>query len=145
MNSHLISGKESDLGWSDFQSLNCWKAARIVRQNVAILVKGFPDFEKIRLKDQLIRASRSATANIAEGYGRYHFKDQIKFCVIARGSMVELYDHLITAKDENYISSEQLEHFYLDLNKSIILLNGYIKYLRSRHKQETSNRLNQTS
>jgi len=53
----------------------------------------------------MIRASRSVTANIAEGHGRYHFQENIQFCRQARGSLYELIDHLYVAIDEKYIDN----------------------------------------
>jgi four helix bundle protein len=70
------------------------------------LVKTFPEYEKYKLTDQLIRSSRSITANIAEGHGRFHYSDNSKFCRNARGSLLETKDHLITAFDEGYIKTE---------------------------------------
>ncbi|MBN2703077.1 MAG: four helix bundle protein [Pontiellaceae bacterium] len=55
----------------DFRELKCWKACRELRQFVlAQIVPVLPSSEKYRLVDQIIRAARSTTANIAEGYGR---------------------------------------------------------------------------
>ncbi|MEK0420903.1 MAG: hypothetical protein RLZZ161_754, partial [Bacteroidota bacterium] len=119
----------------DFQNLECWKAASNLKNKLAIKLRGFPSDEKYRLVDQITRASRSVTSNIAEGYGRFHFKDQIRFCITARGSLVELYDHLITSNNENIISSEELKEFEGEIISTGKLLNGYIKYLRSRIKE----------
>ncbi|QDK82711.1 four helix bundle protein [Spirosoma sp. KCTC 42546] len=58
---------------SGFEELIVWQEARKFRQTIDLLVKSFPADERYRLADQLIRASRSISANIAEGYGRYHF------------------------------------------------------------------------
>lgn len=132
MNNYLVAESVVNYGWSDFQSLTCWKSAHELKKKVSELIKSFPESERYRLSDQIIRSSRSVTANIAEGYGRFHFKDQIRFCIHARGSLVELYDHLITAKEERYISKEQLKVFNSDINDTILLLNGYIKYLKKR-------------
>ncbi len=52
--------------------------------------------------DQLLRAARSTTANIAEGYGRFHYLDNAKFCSNARGSCWEVLDHLIAGVDERF-------------------------------------------
>ena len=68
----------------DFEDLEAWKLARSLRNEIFILTKTFPPEEKYRLTDQLVRASRSISANVAEGYGRYHYKDNAKFCRIAR-------------------------------------------------------------
>lgn len=80
-----------------FTELEVWKKARIFKIEIFELVKAFPTEEKCRLADQLVRAIRSVNSNLAEGHGRYTFKDQIHFCVQARGSLGEIYNHLIDA------------------------------------------------
>jgi len=82
------------------------------------------------LNDQLIRASRSINANIAEGHGRYSYKDQLHFCIQARGSLSECYNHLIDALDCKYINKEQLDNFKIKIDEIERLLNGYISFLR---------------
>ncbi len=62
-----------------FEELNCWKKAASLRRKISILVKTFPREEKYRLVDQMIRSSRSAPAQIAEGFGRFHFQENIQF------------------------------------------------------------------
>lgn len=80
--------------------------------------------------DQILRSARSTTANIAEGYGRFHYLDNAKFCSNARGSCWETIDHMITAVDENLINEEMLTQGREIATKAIALLNGYISYLR---------------
>ena len=113
-----------------FEDLDCWKHATALRRRLDELVKIFPADEKYRLIDQKIRASRSATSNIAEGYGRFHFQENIQYCRQSRGSLYELVDHLLTAADVGYISKEELNVFKKDITSCIALLNGYINYLQ---------------
>jgi len=61
-----------ELKYDDFRDLEVWKRCRDIRKKVWDLCKAFLAEEKYRLSDQMIRASRSSTACIAEGYGRYH-------------------------------------------------------------------------
>ena len=89
-----------------FEDLKCWIKGRDIRLKITELIKVFPSHEKYELVSQMRRASRSVTHNIAEGYGRFHYKENSQFCRISRGSLYELVDQLITAKDENYISDE---------------------------------------
>lgn len=114
--------------------LESWKSARQLRIAIFDLVKSFPADEKFRLKDQIIRSSRSIPANIAEGYGRFHYQENIQFCRIARGSLYETLEHLMCAKDEGYITAEQFQ----DLNDQILeclkILNGYVQYLKKAKK-----------
>jgi len=111
--------------------------AREVREFVRQIVGGLPKEEKYRLGDQLTRASRSITANIAEGYGRFHYLDSSKFFSNARGSTYEVLDHLITAADEGLIDSKVLEQARKLLESAIKLNNGYTKYLKTRAKSES--------
>lgn len=71
---------------STFETLEVWLKGRELRNKTSKLTKSFPSEEKYRLIDQMIRASRSITANIAEGYGRYHYQENIQYCRQARGS-----------------------------------------------------------
>lgn len=117
----------------NFENLEVWKEFRVA---ISKLSKTFPKDEKYRLTDQIIRSSRSITANIAEGNGRYHFQENTQFCRQARGSLKETLDHLIVAFDEEYISEEQLNNFRNHYNICIKLLNGYIAYLQKRKQSE---------
>lgn len=80
----------------------------------------------------MIRASRSPTANIAEGYGRFHFQETIQYCRQARGSLYELLYHVTVAIECGYINQSEGEELIREIKRAIILLNGYIKYLKSR-------------
>ncbi|MCI0750205.1 MAG: four helix bundle protein [Flammeovirgaceae bacterium] len=112
-----------------FEELECWKKATELRRKLSVLVKSFPSEERYRLCDQIIRASRSVTANIAEGYGRFHFQENIQFCRQGRGSLFELIDHLVVASDEGYISEGQLIDLKREIHECLALLNGFINYL----------------
>jgi len=109
-----------------FEDLECWKHATTLRRRLAEVVKIFPVEEKYRLTGQIIRASRSATSNIAEGYGRFHFQENTQYCRQARGSLYELIDHLLIASDEGYISKGELMDLKKDITSCLGLLNGYI-------------------
>ena len=118
-----------------FKQLEAWKKARDLRKEISTLTKSFPKEEKYRLVDQMVRASRSVTANIAEGYGRFHYQENVQFCRQSRGSLTELQDHLTVALDEEYIT-EEIHTVYDDKAEECIrILNGYINFLL-RSKQE---------
>lgn len=114
-----------------FEDLECWKAARAFRLFVAKeVVPALPKEERYRLGDQLLRSARSITANIAEGYGRFHYLDNSKFCSMARGSCYETLDHLITGQDEGLISVQMLTIGREKFEHAKRLLNGYMNYLK---------------
>ena len=116
--------------YQSFTELEVWKKARQLKNEVCELVKSFPSEEKFRLADQIIRSSRSVNSNIAEGHGRFTYKDQLHFCIQARGSLSETYNHLIGASDCKYISKEQLDYYKTKIDEVERLLNGYISFLR---------------
>jgi len=119
-----------------FESLEVWKSCRHFRIECSKIAKSFPNEEKYRLTDQLIRSSRSTTANIAEGHGRYHYQENIQYCRQSRGSLDESLDHLITARDENYINEIQLEEMRVKYAQCLKLLNGYIAFLKKRKNDD---------
>ena len=119
-----------------FKELEAWKKSRVLRKEISELSKSFPAEEKYRLVDQMIRAARSVTANIAEGYGRFHYQENIQFCRQSRGSLTELQDHLTVALDEEYINEQIMNEFDEKVEECIRILNGYINYL-IKSKQTT--------
>lgn len=122
----------------DFMGLKCWQVNRELRKSIRNLTKTFPKDEMYRLTDQIIRSSRSITANIAEGYGRYHYLENIKFCTYSRGSLDETKDHLTVALDENFITETQFELYENKITEIKQLINGYIRFLRTQKLVETN-------
>lgn len=115
-----------------FEDLKCWQACTELRRYVSKLMKRFPKYEMYELVSQMRRSSRSATDNIAEGYGRFHYKENGQFCRIARGSLYELINQLITSLDEGYITEEEYNTARKLIEKQALpTLNGYINYLQS--------------
>ncbi len=121
----------------NFEQLECWKACRELRLFVVNqVVRLLPTEERFRLCDQLIRAARSTTANIAEGDGRFNYLDNSKFCRNARGSCKEVLDHLITANDEKLISADLLMEGRILVEKAVRLLSAFIGYLNKAQRSD---------
>lgn len=113
-----------------FEDLEAYKACRafrmfIFKEVTSILLTT----KEYNLADQIKRSSRSVTANIVEGYGRFHYLDNARFCTIAQGSLYESLEHCITANDEQLLPSHHLESARSLFEQAIKLLNGYINYL----------------
>jgi four helix bundle protein len=117
---------------ASFTELETWKQAQKIRIFISELTKKFPTEEKYRLTDQLIRCSRSIGNNIAEGHGRFHYQDNNRFCIIARGSLSETLDHLIVATDEGFIDQQIFNNFQTDYDQCLKLLNGYIQFIKRK-------------
>ncbi len=119
-----------------FEDLEAWQACRDLRNFVVREVSPkLPKDERFSLIQQIKDAARSTTNNIAEGYGRFHYKDNAKFCSNARGSVYEVLDHLIDANDEKLISNELLNEGRKLFERAVQVLNGYMNYL---HKAANS-------
>lgn len=116
--------------------LSLYQKARVFRNEISKVARELPEEERYALRNQIIRSSRSISAQIAEGHGRYHYREMIQYCRIARGSLLETQDHVYVALDERYISDQQAE-MLIDLQMELVrMLNGYIRYLKK--KVETS-------
>jgi four helix bundle protein len=122
----------SDKSFKSFEDLQCWQACREVRLFVSELVKCYPKEERFSIVDNMKRAARSTTQNIAEGFGRFHYKENIQFCRVSRGSLYELIDDLITSIDEGFITKENYELGRSKISNAMALLNGYINYLNRK-------------
>ena len=121
----------------DFTTLEAWKKAKVVKLFFyKEVIPCLPEEEKYNLNIQIRKAAVSTTANIAEGYGRYHFQEGIQFYRISRGSIYELKDHLISCFDFNYINKEAFEKGITLIEDVKITLNGYIKFVKSQKEKE---------
>ncbi|MBN1933287.1 MAG: four helix bundle protein, partial [Anaerolineae bacterium] len=79
-----------------FETLKAWQLARQLMLACHRMSRGLPREERYDLADQIRRSSKSVMANIAEGYGRYHYVDKQRFFYYARGSLTETINHIIT-------------------------------------------------
>ena len=93
---------------STFEDLEVYQVAREFRKAMYRVAKQLPDIEKFGLTSQVRRAALSLTNNIAEGHGRYHYLDQIKFTLQSRGSLEELIDDLNVCEDERYLLIKEI-------------------------------------
>ena len=122
--------------YKSFEELDCWKAFREVRKFVYELVKKYPKEELYGLVQDMRRAARSTTHNITEGFGRFHYQENIQFCRHSRGSLHELIDQLITSLDEKYITQEDYGQGRSLIDRALALLNGSINYLSRQKKMQ---------
>jgi four helix bundle protein len=134
----MVGGRNRAGTVRTFQDLEVWQVGREVRVRLYIVVTRLPDSERYNLSAQIRRAAVSLTANIAEGYGRFHFKENIQYCRIARGSAYELIDHLITCQDEHYLAKDEVEALHSELLTFVRLLNGYIRSIGASKRTDDS-------
>jgi four helix bundle protein len=121
---------------STFEDLEVYQVARNFRKTMYGLARRLPDIEKFGLASQIRRAALSLTNNIAEGHGRYHYLDQIRFTLHSRGSLEELIDDLNACEDEQYFPKKEVASLKQQGWRVRQLIDGYIRYLRQQQNPE---------
>jgi four helix bundle protein len=117
-----------------FEWLACYQHALRLFDAAYRLAACLPAHERDNLADQLRRAALSVLLNIAEGYGRYHYLDKMRFFYIARGSLCETLSGFIAARQAGYIDDEQLAWARSTEVESEKSLNGYINFIRKQQQ-----------
>lgn len=122
---------------STFEDLEVYTVAREFRKAMYRVAKNLPEIEKFGLASQIRRAAVSLTNNIAEGHGRYHYLDQVKFTLQSRGSLEELVDDLNICEEEQYLTGKQVIALKEQGWRVRQLIDGYIRYLRQHTTSAT--------
>jgi len=101
-----------------------------------------PPEERYNLAHQMRKAAVSAVLNIAEGYGRYHYLDSLRFYYSARGSLDETPSGFVICNEVGYTSGELPRQREL-CHSALRSLNGYIRYVKRQRQgsQEYGNQL----
>jgi four helix bundle protein len=119
-----------DEGRFRLDDFELYKFAREFRKRVYRLVRQLPSEEKYALANQMRRAAVSVTNNLAEGHGRWHYQENIRFCRISRGSIDELIDDFNVCEDEYYGDQALVAQLKIEAYDLIHRLNSYIAYLK---------------
>jgi len=114
-----------------FTDLKAWKESHNLLLLIYRETKKFPKEEMFCLSSQMRRAALSVTSNIAEGFGRQGLKEKIQFYYLAQGSLTELKNQILAAKDIGYINKEILKELAFQANASHQLLQGLITKTKS--------------
>ena len=128
-----------------FEDLTVWQLSSQLSKEIAKLVRTFPRFEEYRLTQDIIRAARSIPSNISEGFGRFHFLEKIQFYNIAKGSTTEVQNHVIEARNNNYISEDKKIKYLNRYHVVEVKLNNLIASTvrakkRAKEKQKIQNK-----
>lgn len=118
-------------GWKSFQEIAAWQHARDLKLYVDELLDRPNIKRKYRLHDQLYDAVRSGPSNIAEGFGKYGNKEFARYARIAKGSEVEVLNHLIDLRDQRLISEDELMLAEHKAKKAINAVVGLIRHLET--------------
>ncbi|MDP2598665.1 MAG: four helix bundle protein [Candidatus Liptonbacteria bacterium] len=115
----------------EFTDLKAWQEGHGLVIAVYSTTRKFPKEATYSLADQMRRSSSSITANIAEGFGRWSYKEKIRFYYLAHGSLTELKDQLLVAKDVDYLKDQELDDLLKKTVATQRLLQGLIKKTKS--------------
>lgn len=116
---------------NSFTDLLVWQEGHLLVVAVYKITNDFPKKETYSLTDQMRRAAASVTANIAEGFGRNTYKDKLHFYYVAQGSLTELKDFILIAKDVGYLKAKDLNDLTEKADQTHRLLQGFIQKTKS--------------
>ncbi len=127
------------MGSTGLQNLNVWVRAKefavfVYKEILPIL----PEEEKYGLNQQIRRAAVSISSNIAEGYGRFNFQDNIRFCYIARGSLSETISMIDLSGELGFIPAKTLKESLKLSDDLAKMLHGYISFLKKTKTESQS-------
>src|ERR1043166_8369344 len=109
-----------------FEDLEVWQLGKQLSVNIYRITGSFPQNELYGLTSQIRRAAVSVPANIAEGSGRYHYMDRIKFFLNARGSLNELKSHLLISQELGFGTPPILDDVFSLIETLSVKLNNFI-------------------
>ena len=107
-----------------FTDLNAWKEGHTLVLAIYSTTNKFPSKELFGLTNQMRRCAVSITSNVAEGFSRNTNKDKYQFYTVAQGSLTELQNQLLIARDVKYLPEDEFQKI---AQKTIVvnkLLNG---------------------
>ncbi|RZK44165.1 MAG: four helix bundle protein [Pedobacter sp.] len=117
------------MSYSKIEDLEVYILSEELSDEIWNIVLNWNFFTKDTVGKQICRAADSISANIAEGYGRFHFKENKNFCYYSRGSILEVKSFLRKSKQRNLITEEQFNSLIKKLELVHIKLNSYIKFI----------------
>ena len=121
------------------EGLEVYKVAMEIGELVWEIVGKWEYFQKKTLGTQFVEAADSIAFNISEGYGRFHYKDNKKFCYYSRGSAKETLTATDKAKKRNLITDDEFKLLNDKLDRYFRLMHGYIKSIGSSRDDEDIN------
>jgi len=119
------------------EKLEVYNIAEEFSDRIWNIVVEWDYFKKDTIGKQLVRAADSISANIAEGYGRYFYKESKQFYFYSRGSIQETKSWLSKCLRRKIITQEICEPLIELCNKILLMLNAFIKFVRNSQKEKT--------
>jgi len=117
------------MSYYNLEELEVYQLAESFSDEIWMLVSEWDYFVKDTIGKQIVRAADSISANIAEGYGRYHYKENRNFCFFSRGSILETKGWLKKSLNRKLINDDQFNVLFEKLQIIHIKLNAYLKFI----------------
>jgi len=117
------------MSYSSLEDLEVYQLAEEFANEIWKIVHEWGFFAKDTVGKQVCRSADSIAANIAEGYGRFHFKENKNFCYYSRGSVLETKSFLRKMRHRELITNEVYHVLLTKLELIHLKLNAYIKYI----------------
>jgi four helix bundle protein len=109
------------------EELQVYSLAMDLAERIWKIVSGWNYFSKDTIGKQLVRAADSIASNLSEGFGRYHFKENINFSYYSRGSLSETKTWIQKSYNRELIASDDYQLFIREIDNIGVKLNNYIK------------------
>jgi four helix bundle protein len=117
------------MSYFNLDDLEVYRLAEAFSDEIWLVVEQWDYFAKDTVGKQIVRSADSISANIAEGYGRYHYKENRNFCYFSRGSILETKGWLKKSKNRNLITEDQFNILFEKLQVIHFKLNAYLKFI----------------
>jgi len=124
----------------NIEELQVYNLSMDIAERVWSIIYKWNYFEKDTIGKQLIRAIDSVAANLSEGYGRFHYKENKNFCYYSRGSLYESKTWITKAFNRGLISEVDYESLKSDINTIGVKLNNYIKSIGNKNNITANNK-----
>lgn len=118
-----------------FEDLDVYRIAEKISDKIWNIVLSWPSFPRNSIGYQVVKSSDSIGANIAEGFGRFHFAENKQFARIARGSLYETRHWLQSAHKRDLIKEDEMSELIVLINELTPRLNAYIRSIGGRQNR----------
>jgi four helix bundle protein len=112
------------------EDLEIYQLALEIGEDTWAIVGKWEYFAKKTVGGQFVEAADSISANIAEGYGRFFYKDRKQFCYYSRGSLLETKNWVTKSIKRNLVTQQEHDEIIAKLQNLHFKLNIYIKKLK---------------
>lgn len=124
------------MSYHTLEDLEVYRLSETFSDEIWFLVSEWDNFAKDTIGKQIVRSADSISANIAEGYGRYHYKENRNFCFFSRGSILETKGWLKKARNRNLITEDRFIVLFEKLQTVHLKLNAYLKFIGKSQVQK---------